>query len=363
MVIVYCGELWCGGTCRMRLEALERLGHTVIGVDSAYRPTGPVGFAVRALRKLGYAADPVCVNEALFAAAARHQPEVVWIDKGLTIRPSTLTRVREQRPGVRLVHYSPDDMGGRHNQSWQYLKSVPLYDLHVTTKSFNVPELYAKGARAVLMLNNAYCPHIHRPMHITPTDRTQLGGPVGFIGAFEGERSEAIWFLTQHGVQVRVWGDGWARWAARHQHPNIRVENRPLWGDDYARAICSFDINLGFLRKLNRDLQTTRSVEIPACGGFLLAERTGEHQSLFREGIEAEFFASHGELLEKWRFYLGHPDERVKIAASGRKRCLSSDYSYRRHAALALRHLEELRTNGALTKITAPAGPKTVVRQ
>jgi spore maturation protein CgeB len=122
--------------------------------------------------------------------------------------------------------------------------------------------------------------------------------------------------------------------------PNLRVEGRGVWHTLFVRAICSFDINLGFLNKRNRDTLNTRCIAIPASGGFLLAERTGDLPHLFQEGLEAEFFEDSGELVDKANFYLKHPAFRQKIAAAGRERCLKSDYSFKSRLVEILKIIE-----------------------
>lgn len=143
--------------------------------------------------------------------------------------------------------------------------------------------------------------------------------------------------LACAGIPVRVWGPGWERNGFRH--PDLRIHPVSLLGDDYARAICSFDINLCFLRKASRDLQTQRSIEIPACGGFMLAEHTPEHEALFREGFEAEYFRSDEELINKVRYYMSHEDLRKRIAVVGRERCLRDGYSYQERLRVVLERI------------------------
>ena len=205
-----------------------------------------------------------------------------------------------------------------------FLQTLPEYEVFFTTKSFGVAELSALGCKRPIYVENAYDPHTHGPRAVDEATRRALGGQVGFVGAYERERWELMRMLAEHGIEVRVWGENWRKKHACH--PRLKIECQPLWGDDYTRAVCSFDINLGFLRKLNRDLQTQRSIEIPACAAFMLAERTSEHSQLFDEGKEAEFFSSPDELLHKTEFYLSHPDQRELIAAAGRERCLRSGY-------------------------------------
>jgi spore maturation protein CgeB len=341
MRILYIGDLSEGSTAAMRLRALRDLGHHVFSVHSEWTAEGLAGLPLRALRKFGYFVDQCGANSAAVDSARLAPPEVLWIDKGLAIQPSTLQRIRSLAPHLIAISYSVDDMCQSHNQSRRYLASIPLYDLHVTTKSFNVAELAALGARRVVFVNNAYCAATHRPLRLTPEERSVLGGPVGFIGGFERERATQMLALAEQGIPVRVWGGGWREWAGRH--PNLHVEDRLLWDADYARAINSFDINLCFLRRLNRDVQTQRTVEIPACQAFMLAERTDEHLALLREDSEAAYFSSTAELIDKCRFYLANPLVRTVIASGGRQRCLASDYTY----AGQIRHVLSLAVPGS----------------
>ncbi len=334
--ILYVGTLAAGGTCLQRMRTLIGLGHEVTSLDTVPGPLAARRLTLwwRVQHRLLGDRDESRANERLRRISPALAPDVVWIDKGLTIERATLLALQAQWPKACFVAYSGDDMFNPRNQSQAWRECLPLMDTHVTTKSFNVPELYAAGARDVLFVDKAYSPQVHRPLPVSDEDRERFGGAVGFIGWPERARERSMRFLARAGVPVRVWGP-WPRWKAAR---DFRVEGRPLWNDDYARAIAAFDINLCFLRKVNRDRHTTRSVEIPACGGFMLGERTEEHQRLFAEGVEADYFGSDEELLAKVRHHLANPEARQRIAAAGHARCLRDGYSYDERLAAILDH-------------------------
>ncbi|HZZ42803.1 MAG TPA: glycosyltransferase [Tepidisphaeraceae bacterium] len=342
--ILYVGPLHAGQTCLQRMEGLRELGHKVEGMDP-YPPEyyeSPLKLATRiSWRLIGYR-DIGNINGRILEKMQQGRFNVLWIDKGLLIEARTLRRVRELCPGCTIVGYSPDDMMCRAQTSRQFRGHLPLYDIFFTTKSYGVEELKRAGARRVEFVANSYDPKTHRPMAVTAEDRARYGGPVGFIGDYEAERAESMRMLARNGVPVRIWGTNWDK--LKHREGLLKVENKPVLGEEYGRAICSFDINLGFLRKLARDLQTTRSVEIPACGGFMLAERTNEHQALFEEGREAEFFGSNEELLSKVKHYMEHPEERMRIADAGRERCVNGQYSNKERLGALIARVEAIRS-------------------
>jgi hypothetical protein len=321
--IIYVGV--AGGTCEQRAQALGRLGHSIRRVHTSSGSGLAFGLLARAAERLGRVGDLAGANRAILAALSARPPDLLWIDKGRSIKPATLARVRERSPRTMIVAYSPDDQLNPTNQSADWLRTVPLYDFHVTTKSYNVQELADLGAREVIFVDNAYDPEAHRPLELDARDRERYGADAGFVGGFEPDRARQMLELAEAGIEVRVWGYGWDRSPIRH--PRLCVRNELLEGLEYAKSINATKVNLGFLRKVNRDLQTTRTMEIPGCGGFLLAERTDEHLRLFREGEEAEFFGSTAELVAKCRHYLEHDELRRRIAAAGHRRCITSGYS------------------------------------
>jgi spore maturation protein CgeB len=119
------------------------------------------------------------------------------------------------------------------------------------------------------------------------------------------------------------------RHARRNAWARHCVRGDGVWFDDYPVALACAGIGLGLLSKRFPETTTTRTFEIPACGTFLLAERTADHLSLYEEGREAEFFSSTGELVEKARFYTANPALRERIAQAGRERYLRSGHTRR----------------------------------
>lgn len=331
MKILFIGDLNTYGRSFQRYRNLVELGYAVTAVSTFPVPLRPGldrdSFWNRLASKLSLPLDLTDANRQIRKLILEGSFDIVWIEKGNTIRPATLKFVRRANPLAKIISLSEDDMAAAHNHSLYYLWGLSLYDAVFTTKTHNLTELKDLGARTVYLFLDAYDEKIHRPLSLGPEERKIFACDVGFIGTFEKDRAETMLYLAEKGTRTIVWGNGWNEWTDKHS--NLVIKNQPLYDDDYVKAINATNINLCFLRKMNRDEVTSRSVEIPACGGFMLAERTPRHLEFFEEDKEAAFFGSREELFEKIRYYLIHKKERAAIARRGRARCENSGYSHR----------------------------------
>ena len=330
----------------MRMQAFERLGHEVIGVNTT-APWKQASWVTRQWqRRLQQGSVVDHINDEVLAVAKEFPPEMVWAEKQEFLLEETIEAVRAG--GAKLIHFTPDPY---FSLSWKRTRlmdsAMAHFDVLVYCKSYERKSYEALGKPLVYM-PLGFCDQTHRPL---PSTDGQWSCDVGFLGGWEPHREKFLATVARAGVSLKIWGGYWdflrdGRWTLRRQiilrqlagGERFRIHRNPalaatfqgneVYGDDYARALTGARIGLGLLRKVCPDQHTTRTFEIPACGSFLLADRTDEHQEFFVEGKEAEFFSSVDELVEKVRFYTANEPRRRRIAVAGQERCRTGRYAY-----------------------------------
>jgi hypothetical protein len=329
MRVVVVGEANAGSRTPQRVKAMRELGHDVVHV--ATTPPGwsyesRAGMVERLRYRLRLPADSAGANAALLEAVG-DGCDVLVLDNARAIRAVTLEAAR-RRGARRLVWYSEDDMMNPVHRSRWTEAAMGRFDLWVTTKSYNArpDEVPSLGVRRVLFVHNSYDRDLHAPFALAPGEAEAWGADVAFVGTWERPRADELLALAEAGLAVRVWGNGWSGLAGRH--PLLRVEGRPAYGDDYRRVVAASRINLCFLRKGNRDLQTCRSMEIPAMGGFMLHERSAELATVFAADRETVYFSGAGELIATCRRWLADDPGRQRIAAAGRAKAEQGGHSH-----------------------------------
>jgi spore maturation protein CgeB len=325
MKLVYQGSFWDGSTARQRLEAFRAIeGVTVVAHDDGARP-GQGGTLYRRIRwKLGWPADAAGENDRLAAVVAAERPDAVLVDSSKVLRRSTLRALRGLGVEV-LAYYTPDDALNRDNLKWPLRSSFPEWDVFFTTKTFNVAELKARGVRDPRLVGKAYDSALHRPMSREAVGEDFERFDLVFAGSCERERMTSLNALCEAGFSVVVYGGDLGKWRARDLHPAMTA--RPAaFGEAYVRAMHHGKLALGFLRKINRDQITQRSLEITAMGRPMLAEKTDEHDAHFADGVEYAGFRTDDELVPLAGRYLGDEAARLALGQNARRRCLDSGY-------------------------------------
>lgn len=340
MNILYIGELNYGSTCLSRMNALKSLEHNLVGINTANYKNNLIKFFDRINFRISYKFDLISLNHRILKEFSDNNFDIVWVDKGTRIFPETLKKIKFKNPLVKIVHINPDDPFGKFNRGWKtFIKAIPYYDIHFVAREVNLPEYKNLGAKKVYVYDRSFDPEIHKPIELTDEEKLKYGCKVGFIGSWAKDREKSITYLIENGIELAVWGNGWQK--GKYWNLIKKYWRGPgLNGIEYAKAINGMEIALHFLRKENRDEQDSRTFEIPACGTFMLAERTKKHEKFFEDGKEAVFFENDEDLLFKVRYYLKNDEERKIIAKAGLIRSLVDDYSHKKRINVLLNRLK-----------------------
>ena len=336
--VLFVGDLNQGTRSLMRAQKLKDLCGEVVTLSNTPVPfiagIHKPSLLARVLHKLRLPYDETGINQTLQRLAQSGELfDAFWFEKSTMLRPETLKLIKHALPESYFLSISEDDMYAMHNRSRYYEKSLPFYDAVFTTKTYNLDELKQLGAKRTEFFLDSYDEGLHRPLaRFDAIENKDID--VSFVGTYEKERAESIKWLATQGVRVVVFGNGWA--SLKHSHENLDIQDRPVYGEEYVEIINRSKINLGFLRKINRDQVTSRSMEITGAAAFLLAERTDRHLELFEEGVETDFFSSDEELLAKIKKYLQVPERARTIGHAGRARCLRAGYGMKEQISAML---------------------------
>ena len=334
--VLFLGQNWYGSCARACTYALRRLGCDVWDIDShSIFPR----WRNRSMRLIARLISKGLSNEynGLIIDLAHHfKPDFVLAFKGNFVLPETLAELRKS--GIRVYNYFPDRMSMVTQPSFR--QSIAEYDCLFDTKSYWDPgtEQHVR-VRERVFVPHGYDPQVHRRLPLTPRDLAQYGCDVTVIATHTGLKESLLDELLamRPGTDLAIWGNGW-REGCNSCRLQRFIKAAPLEGDSYAKAVAAARINLALMgvTAQAKDETSTRTYEIPACGGFMLHERSAELLELFVEDKEVACFGSVEELAEKLDYFLAHPLEREAIARAGYARCVPA-YSYDNRMAEILR--------------------------
>jgi hypothetical protein len=274
----------------------------------------------RWLHRTGGLGVQLLVDRPVFDRTRETAPQLIWVNQGEFLGPKLLRQLRTL--AVPIVNYTNDDpFGGIQNRLRfrLYQKALPYYDLVAVVRHINIDEAAHHGAPHVVRVFMSADEIAHDPQRINLEDSEQYASEVAFIGTWMRERGPFLHELIRLGVPISIWGDRWQKapeWPALRPH----WKGPGLYDDRYAKIIMSTKVALGFLSRNNRDFHTTRTMEIPALGAVLCAERTSEHLALYEDGAEAVFWSTPSECADHCLRLLEDESYRKSIAFRGRLR-------------------------------------------
>lgn len=177
-----------------------------------------------------------------------------------------------------------------------------FFDLNWTSTRDALEKYAVEGALAVYLPEGAN-PALHRPYDL-PKEFD-----VSFVGQCYGHRPDYLRQLQAAGIAVVAYGGGWP--------------NGPLSTEDMVKMYSRSKINIGFAAvsdMADAFCLKGRDFEVPMSGGLYLTQHHSELELVYDIGSEIETYTDPGELVEKVRFLLDHPEKADAIRRRGYQR-------------------------------------------
>jgi spore maturation protein CgeB len=313
-------------------DALHRMGNDMIYFD--------FGTLLKAHGR-------TAMNQRLLEVARAEKPDMLFASLFRDeIEPRVMRDISESTD-VTTLNWFADDHWRFENFSSRW---APCFNWVVTTANSALAKYRAIGFDRVIKSQWA-CDHFQYRRMDLPKKYD-----VTFVGQPHGDRRAVVRKLKRAGLDVRVWGGGWASGRVSQANMiqifnqsriNLNLSNSSLPATQTARVVAAFnrllegaplpgvprDAVAGELVALAaRTLRPTaptpaqikgRNFEVPGCGGFLLTDEAENLSDYYVPDREVVTFANTESLVDRIRYFLSHDEERECIAAAGYQRTLA----------------------------------------
>jgi spore maturation protein CgeB len=312
------------GTADSYSHFLAPFGHEATEVVVNCAPLQAAWAREHGLRPRSRVAIPRVTDElgrVLLAQADAFAADVVYCQSLSVLSARTLDRLR--RRGVLLVGQVATELPPE--------RSLRRFDLIVTALPQFVERLGARG-HDVELLRLAFDPRVLERLH-----PVELQHDVVFAGQLAGAQwRTATPILEAAAERLPIAFYGFKAQELPATSAIRRSYHGEAWGLDFYRVLASARIALNRHGDVAEGhAANMRLYEATGVGTFLLTDERVDLAELFEPGREVVTYASADELVEQAHYYLGHVEERARIARAGQERTLRDHTWESRMAQLA----------------------------
>lgn len=227
--------------------------------------------------------------------------------------------------GARRLNFLTDDpWNPAHHAPW-FMDALQHYDHVCSPRRANMPDLTSLGGPSVSYLPFAYAPDQHFPEPpVGDDERARFAADVVFAGGADPERVAIVTPFLEAGLNVALYGGYWDRYPATRAHARGHADPQRL-----RKAIGGAHVSLCLVRRANRDGHSMRTFEVPAMGGCMVVEDTGEHREFFGTPGEAVIYAaSVTDMVDAASALVKDPARRDRLAHRSHRLVAEGPFTY-----------------------------------
>lgn len=271
------------------------------------------------------------INTDIAQLCNKHNFDLVFIWRGIHIRPSTLLKIKAT--GTKLFGYNNDSTYSTKHPHWLFSllkKQVMHYDHFYAYRESDISEYQKNGCASSLFL---------------PTFDAQRTFPIAgaqklydlvYIGHYEDDGRDSLFIeLAKTGHRIGLFGQGWQESPLYTELSKVYGDIKPAY-NNYNEIINSSKIALTLLSKANGDSYTRRTLEIPSTGTAMLAQFTETQAEWFTPDCQAFYFKDYAKIPSLLGHLLQHPEKINTVANAGYQKAISGDFQLKHRVKMIL---------------------------